>query len=123
MIHLRFCHDERGFAITAFVAAFFRQLFSRALPAPFLENDLPVALGFEEFNVLFGPPSLLPLESQRTLFKKYKGRKVVWRGAIVYINLGEGEELFLTLTHASSILSAGVQVRFKQAKRKQLAKT
>jgi len=75
---------------------------------------------FEEFNALFGPPSPLPRESQQALFGKYKGRKVVWKGRITYVNRGEGEELFLTLAQASAIPTANVQVRFRQVNRKQL---
>lgn len=75
---------------------------------------------FEELNALFGPASPLPEEQQKHLFAKYQGKRVTWKGTLAYVNNGEGDELFITLQHPSTIPTAGVQVRFRGINRDQI---
>ena len=76
-----------------------------------------VALTFEELNALCGPASPLPASVSSEIFKKYKGRRVVWEGSLAYVNLGKGIELFITVTQPASIRAAGVQVNFTEPNR------
>jgi hypothetical protein len=75
---------------------------------------------FEEINALFGPVSPLPTDQQKNLFGKYQGKRVTWKGTLTYVNNGEGDELFITLHHPSTIPTAGVQVRFRSINRDQI---
>jgi len=77
-------------------------------------------VSFEEINALFGPVSPLPAEQQKNLFTKYQGKRVTWKGTLTYVNQGEGDELFITLHHPSTIPTAGVQVRFRGINRDQI---
>ena len=78
------------------------------------------SVSFEELNALFGPPSPLPENIRTELFKKHRGHRITWTGKLVYVNLGDGDELFITLTHPSPIPAAGVQVRFRNVNREQI---
>ena len=77
-------------------------------------------ISFEELNALFGPASPLPKEQQTHLFTKYQGKRVTWAGMLTYVNNGDGDELFITLQHPSTIPTAGVQVRFRNINRDQI---
>jgi hypothetical protein len=75
---------------------------------------------FEEINALFGPASPLPPDLKKQLFAKHLEKRVIWTGTLTYINLGQGENLFMTVQTPMPIPSAGVQVRFRAVNRKQL---
>ena len=75
---------------------------------------------FEEINALFGPVSPLPPDLKKQLFAKHLGKRLIWTGTLTYINLGQGDNLFMTAQTPMPIPSAGVQVRFRAVNRKQL---
>lgn len=76
---------------------------------------------FEEINALFGPASPLPQNLKQTLFDRHRGMNVTWTGTVTYINTGQGEDLFITVQHPMAMPTAGVQVRFRENNRTQLA--
>ena len=80
-----------------------------------------LTISFEELNALCGPASPLPSDSRNEIFKKYKGKRVAWQGALTYRNPGKGSELFITVTHQTSIRAAGVQVNFTEVNRSMIS--
>jgi len=76
-------------------------------------------VSFLEINALFGPISALTPADKKTLFEKFKGIPVVWKGTVTYTN-PDGEELFITVRHQSATQAADVYVLFKDLHREQI---
>jgi len=79
------------------------------------------SITFEELNAMCGPASPLPASARRDIFDKHRGKRVTWEGKLVYINRGQGNELFITLINRASIEAAGIQLNFSETNRPQLA--
>jgi len=84
-------------------------------------SEVASLVTFEELNALFGPASPLPEDLQIKLFARHRGKRLTWQGKLTYVNQGDGDELFITLQQASPIVAAGVQVRFRDVNRDQIA--
>ena len=76
---------------------------------------------FEELNALCGPASPLPASARQDIFDKYHGKRVTWKGKLLYVNRGQGNELFITLTNHASIEAAGIQLNIDESNRPVLA--
>jgi hypothetical protein len=75
---------------------------------------------YRAFNQLFGPSSGLSLDEKVQEFKYWRMAPVSWRGTVSYVNVGEENDLYVTVDHASRIPSSSVLVRFEDKWRSQL---
>jgi len=88
------------------------------LPNPAFPAQLEVS--FRGFDAIFGPESPLSPQDKQEEFVRYRGKTVSWEGRIVYINMGEGKELYLTVRHQAATQTSDVLVRFREQDREKL---
>jgi hypothetical protein len=79
-----------------------------------------IEVTYRAFNQLFGPSSGLSLDEKVQEFKYWRMAPVSWRGTVSYVNVGEENDLYVTVDHASRIPSSSVLVRFEDKWRSQL---
>jgi len=79
-----------------------------------------IEVTYRAFNQLFGPSSGLSLDEKVEEFKYWRMSPVSWRGTVSYVNVGEENDLYVTVDHPSRIPSSSVLVRFADKWRSQL---
>lgn len=84
-------------------------------------RTVPSNITFEELNALCGPASPLPISVRQNIFNRYRSKRVIWHGKLLYINQGLGDELFITIANSATIEAAGIQLNFSESNRSQLA--
>ena len=99
---------------------FYAYSWHRQHGAPSASSPNQSAISFDAFNAIFGPESALSLEEKRVEFANYRGKWVIWNGQIVYINRGEGMDLYISVRHRATTQTSDVLVRFGRDNRTQI---
>jgi len=73
-----------------------------------------IEVTYRTFNIMFGPSSPLSDDEKLEEFKYWRMSPVAWKGKVTYVNLGKGDDLYVTVKQASRLSSSDVLIRFEE---------
>jgi hypothetical protein len=73
-----------------------------------------IEVTYRSFNLLFGPSSDLSDDEKLQEFKHWRMSPVTWKGEITYVNLGQDDDLYVTVRYRSRHPSSDVLIRFEE---------